>query len=1764
MAEPAGRLLYGILGLPPDVTCSIAREVAALPVTGGRIDACVHPELAAGGNIGAARVSDDTATHHRNHADPDVVLTLFSVPAREVKSVEQSLSHVEHLDDQWLLEDTQTWAAKTLPPDADEETRTQLAAILAGLVRSGVGFDARRVADFAVRLVRHHLADGLKLANAARRALPAIRLSADAGDTRAKLADAAEAEQFFRRLQDEVKPALHLQARDGEPLSRSELRKRLAELRAAGEVSDSAADAFEALLADANVGDGGWTKAQADAAEVTWGETEKLFADGRKKTKETFGDETRKFFERKFPSALTQVDLDLLDDLRSDTARPKEAYDRFFGEHRERLRADPKLYRRWEKLVFRKPIETDDLAAGLLLLAERARPDPDEEGDDVVLHIRLDGAESLDFWTDDKNTKLCRVLRDRWRGLDRLLQPHVVLDFGRCWKEPWEAQIPADPGEVSSTGKDAITFSLKAWALKKADLKAGVPSGEALRRAPRAQMVWTPKADSMITAFPLDLEVLAHDAARTPLLTARVAANRYDRHGAVQAVNLASAATITDVGGNSDGRLADPRKPAHRVDENWRASLVRAVTDGIVTADDAATLSAALEAFQAEYTKAIKAMRSGSGLADDALIRQAELYGDLLRALAVRARAEVCVRELWAPLLGIGAAVVEGTREALIVTPWHPLRLAEIGAKARQLAEGMRRIVLSPARLAAEVGEYVDDLSRALSRTYYADVGALPGTPYTLVAETRHVADVSLLQSPVAAPDAVLADEPAEGTVEAYDRVAKEYLDLRPHEKASFSTVLLDAESEDLPVQMAESMARRIDSDSCLRCDLVLTHENVGSLRRIYERQNRRIGHEVDASLTSEAARNFLSRLRVAIVDRQFLDLGGAKAHDVVLLQDVIARRAEVKWMRALGLGAPQLASAVPTAQSRRKPFRKGDTTSGSYLTAPGGPEAVQAYVDALHDVVQGRASESGDPWLPMQEVEFQSGRVREVLDKAHHLANWVMTYDRLADRRLVGSSDRRIIRYFSDPRSDHNVIVSAEIGEEVIGERLIDDLRAALPSEDGDRLARMQRAIHRASASLSGAIVMRAAQNLNYAQELLGLVLTQHELNLLLGAEAQEFRAAWFFLDDVAPWLSLDGSRADLLGVCFAMTEAGPVIRVVVAEAKFVGQAGLSEQRHRSLEQLVATFGTLHQRLVARDGTVDPSTWRNRLADLVLEHIDPFDQIGGRPSAQWLADLRSPETPLEMSGHSLVFVHDTSAVPGDMPLLPDGDEPKLRRRRLAQWVLGRGAISNSLKGLIDTGAKPQIWTPLDWPTASEAMEPVAETVTDEQQGDAGTGTETLAGDGTGATKDQTENPPPESVTGTASGTEAPGATVAGWLPEVHVALAGMGHAAASGEGDAWLQDQVKRLQSALQKEGMDAPVLASRLTPNSGLVDLDGRSVTVAWLERKQTELLTKYSLDIIRISPKAGRVVVGLRRPKRVVLHLAEAWRRRRLEETAPRSNMAFVLGEKEDDGELFYLPLGAPFGEQERAAPHSIVSGTTGSGKGILATSLMLDACAFNDPSLVEVRLIDPKKGVDYGWARHLPHLKGDIVDEKADAIELFRRLVQEMEDRYDVLRQAGVANIDQLNRRLGSAATGPMPRILVFFDEVANWMQDEDFKEAVEPLINEIATKSRAAGIHLFMIYQRADNQVMTMQLRTNLGNKLVLRLGDEGSSRIALGEKGAERLLGKGHLIAKLDSDEKVYCQVPFIGEDEVVRLAEAIGLGWKNVSRAGQPGAKAA
>ena len=118
-----------------------------------------------------------------------------------------------------------------------------------------------------------------------------------------------------------------------------------------------------------------------------------------------------------------------------------------------------------------------------------------------------------------------------------------------------------------------------------------------------------------------------------------------------------------------------------------------------------------------------------------------------------------------------------------------------------------------------------------------------------------------------------------------------------------------------------------------------------------------------------------------------------------------------------------------------------------------------------------------------------------------------------------------------------------------------------------------------------------------------------------------------------------------------------------------------------------------------------------------------------------------------------------------------------------------------------------------------------------------------------------------------------------------------------------------------------------------------------------------------------------------------------------------------------------------------------------------------------------------------------------------------------------------------------------------DEFAEWMMVDEYRDAVTATVGRLGVKARAAGIHLIFAAQRPDANVVPVQLRSQLGNRLILRVDSEGTSEIALGERGAERLLGKGHMLVRVEGEPGlVYVQVPLVDEgfiEEVVSAARA-------------------
>jgi DNA segregation ATPase FtsK/SpoIIIE, S-DNA-T family len=365
-------------------------------------------------------------------------------------------------------------------------------------------------------------------------------------------------------------------------------------------------------------------------------------------------------------------------------------------------------------------------------------------------------------------------------------------------------------------------------------------------------------------------------------------------------------------------------------------------------------------------------------------------------------------------------------------------------------------------------------------------------------------------------------------------------------------------------------------------------------------------------------------------------------------------------------------------------------------------------------------------------------------------------------------------------------------------------------------------------------------------------------------------------------------------------------------------------------------------------------------------------------------------------------------------------------------------------------------------------------------------------------------------------------------------------------ERETWAEEATKKLKTALNSYGLQASVLGTRLTPNGCLIRLAGSDrLRVEDIEAKRTQLLTTHALCLVTVQPKPGEIVLTLASEKRQSVSLWDIWARRKLNKNAAGINTSFILGLQEINGSILYLNLGGEFGGLAAHEPHSLVAGATGSGKSVLIQAIMLDIAVTNPKELAQIVLIDPKMGVDYVALESLPHLREPTVTTRDRAVEVLSELVEEMETRYRTFAAARARDLATYNAK--ATPESRLPMVFLVHDEFADWMLDDTYKAAVGAAVQRLGVKARAAGIHLIFAAQRPDKDVMPMQLRENLGNRLILKVASEATSKIALDRPGAELLLGKGHLAAKLNGEQGlIYGQVPYLSDDDIALTVEAI------------------
>jgi S-DNA-T family DNA segregation ATPase FtsK/SpoIIIE len=326
-----------------------------------------------------------------------------------------------------------------------------------------------------------------------------------------------------------------------------------------------------------------------------------------------------------------------------------------------------------------------------------------------------------------------------------------------------------------------------------------------------------------------------------------------------------------------------------------------------------------------------------------------------------------------------------------------------------------------------------------------------------------------------------------------------------------------------------------------------------------------------------------------------------------------------------------------------------------------------------------------------------------------------------------------------------------------------------------------------------------------------------------------------------------------------------------------------------------------------------------------------------------------------------------------------------------------------------------------------------------------------------------------------------------------------------------------ERILAELKKEGVAAispkPPLVG---PTLFIIEISRPRGPVSQLDRAAVNVQHRLAApdDItVEYEKAAGhrRFIVKRSKPRRVFLGPLLEHRRDWLQAKAGR----FVLGQR-PDGETLVGDFG------DASTPHLLVAGQAGSGKSVLLQSIVASLVQYHGPEGVRFTLVDPKRVTFIGptfKAAVAAHLDGPIRYDAEETIPIIQQLVEIMEERYRAFEKAQVSGIDEYNEQVEREKR--IERRILVVDEFQDLVAEKEAAKEFFAGVKRLGAKARAAGIHLLLATQRPDRSTVPPLIKANLGGKVALKVTSPTNSRIILEQGGAERLLGKGDMLADL-------------------------------------------
>ncbi len=364
------------------------------------------------------------------------------------------------------------------------------------------------------------------------------------------------------------------------------------------------------------------------------------------------------------------------------------------------------------------------------------------------------------------------------------------------------------------------------------------------------------------------------------------------------------------------------------------------------------------------------------------------------------------------------------------------------------------------------------------------------------------------------------------------------------------------------------------------------------------------------------------------------------------------------------------------------------------------------------------------------------------------------------------------------------------------------------------------------------------------------------------------------------------------------------------------------------------------------------------------------------------------------------------------------------------------------------------------------------------------------------------------------------------------------------------LENNKNQIIGTLKNYDIDIQKISATVGPTVTLYEIvPAPGVRISRIKNLEDDIALNLSaLGIRIIAPIPGKGTIGIEVPnvKKTVVSMRTLLASDKFQHSS--FNLPIAIGKKIDN-ENFIVDLST--------MPHLLMAGATGQGKSVGVNAILVSLLYKKHPSQLKLVLVDPKKVelslyriIEKHFLAKLPGEEEPIITDTKKVIYTLNALCIEMDNRYDLLKEAGTRNIREYNDKFIKRKLNPqkghqyLPFIVLVIDEFADLIMTAG--KEIEMPIARLAQLARAVGIHLIIATQRPSVNIITGTIKANFPARIAFKVSSKIDSRTILDTGGAEQLIGKGDMLVSYNG-EITRLQCAFVDTPEVEEIAEFIG-----------------